>query len=173
MKNYKILFSLSIILIFTILLSSCSKLKPVDAKNNPTNSLERARKNVEEGRGVSIGSMFGGKKTNYEFSTSNPLWRASLDVLDFLPLATVDYSGGLIITDWYNDEPKKNESIKITVQFLTNEVRADSLKIIVHQKNCSIDKDCKVEILNSAIKEQLTVEIIKKAAFLEKQAKEK
>ena len=61
------------------------------------------------------------------------MWRASLEILDFLPLTTVDYSGGMIITDWYS-ENSSNESIKITVRFLANEVRADSLKIIVHKK---------------------------------------
>jgi hypothetical protein len=165
------------IFILTFLLSSifssCIKWDPKSSRELPTNAKERARKNVEEGRGISIGTIVGGKSTTYEFSTSNPLWRASLDVLDFLPLSTVDYSGGLIITDWYNDDYKKNESIKITVQFLTNEVRPDSLKIIVHKKDCSVDKNCKVEILNSTIKEQLAVEIIKKAALLEKQAKDK
>ncbi len=34
------------------------------------------------------------------------LWRASLEILDFIPLTTVDYSGGIIITDWYNDKNK-------------------------------------------------------------------
>ena len=57
--------------------------------------------------------------TNYEFSTSNPMWRASLEVLDFLPLATVDYSGGVIISDWYTDNDP-NEALKITVRFLDN-----------------------------------------------------
>ena len=45
-----------------------------------------------------------GSKTTYEFSTSNPMWRASLEVLDFIPLSTVDYSGGMIITDWYSED---------------------------------------------------------------------
>jgi hypothetical protein len=68
-------------------------------------------------------------------ATSNPMWRASLEILDFLPLTTVDYSGGIIITDWYSDNGN-NDSIKITVRFLSNEIRSDNLKIIVHKKNC-------------------------------------
>ena len=59
-------------------------------------------------------------KTNYEFSTSNPMWRASLETLDFLPLTTVDYSGGMIITDWYSDNNSQSESIKISVRFLSS-----------------------------------------------------
>lgn len=156
------------------MLNSCIKWNPQDARNTPTNSQERARKNVEEGRGVALKGVFGGRGgTNYEFSSSNPLWRASLEILDFIPLTTVDYSGGMIITDWYNDDYNKNESIKITVQFLSNEVRSDSLKITVHKKNCDIDKNCKTNILNSNIKVQLTSEIIKKAALLEKEKQNK
>ena len=71
------------------------------------------------------------------------MWRASLETLDFLPLTTVDYSGGMIITDWYSDGNKK-ESIKITLRFLSNEIRSDSLKIIVHKKICNNDLNCKV-----------------------------
>ena len=94
-----------------------------------------ARKNIEEGRGVSLGGVIGGRgSTNYEFSSSNLLWRASLETLDFLPMSTVDYSGGTIITDWYTDDTNENKSIKITIRFLSNRVKADSLKIIVHQK---------------------------------------
>ena len=85
--------------------------------------------------GVSLKGALGGRRsTNYEFSTSNPLWRASLEIIDFMPLATVDYSGGIIITDWYSDTANSDESIKITVRFLSNTVQSNSLKIIVHNK---------------------------------------
>ena len=70
---------------------------------------ERARKNIREGKGLSLGNL-GKKKTTYEFSTSNPMWRASLETLDFIPLSTVDYSGGMIITDWYTDNPLQQMS---------------------------------------------------------------
>ena len=91
----------------------------------PDGAEAKARKNIEEGKGVSISGLIkrrGGSATNYEFSTSNPMWRASLEILDFLPLSTVDYSGGMIITDWYS-ESNSDESIKITIRFLSNEVR--------------------------------------------------
>lgn len=169
LENKTKFFLISIIL--SIMLSSCIKLDPKSTREYPTNAKERARKNIEEGRGVSIGNILGNKSNTYEFSTSNPMWRASLDILDFLPLSTVDYSGGLIITDWYNDSYNKDESIKITIQFLSNEVRADSLKIIVHKKNCPINKNCTIDLLDTKIKEQLTIEILKKAALLEKKAK--
>ena len=72
-------------------------------RDDPVNAKERARKNIEEGRGISLGGALKRGSTNYEFSTSNPLWRASLEIIDFMPLTTVDYSGGIIITDWYSD----------------------------------------------------------------------
>ena len=76
--------------------------KPVDLRNEPLDPDERAKRNIREGRGLSLGNL-GKKSTTYEFSTSNPMWRASLEVLDFIPLTTVDYSGGMIITDWYSE----------------------------------------------------------------------
>ena len=92
-----------------------------------------------------------GGSTTYEFSTSNPMWRASLEILDFLPMTTVDYSGGIIITDWYSDISSSNEdSIKITVRFLSNDIRSDSLKIIVHKKKCIPQQPCVVEVLSKS-----------------------
>ena len=49
------------------------------------------------------------KKTTFEFSTSNPMWRATFDVIDFMPFVTVDYAGGMIITDWYTDSNTSND----------------------------------------------------------------
>ena len=49
-------------------------------------------------------------------------------------MATVDYSGGTIVSDWYNDGSKGDEFIKITLRFLSNEIRSESLKVVVHKK---------------------------------------
>ena len=161
----------TICLIFAFFLSSCGGLSKTDTRKVPINAQERARKNVEEGKGTSIDSLLrGGRGTNYEFSTSNPMWRASLEILDFLPMTTVDYSGGMIISDWYTDQNSNDESIKITIRFLSNEVRSDSLKIIVHKKICS-NNSCSVKILdNSPISGELRTKIIKKAALLKQEA---
>tara|TARA_Y100000591_G_C21806075_1_gene684972 strand:+ start:594 stop:1145 length:552 start_codon:yes stop_codon:yes gene_type:complete len=174
--NFLVIFSL----IF-ILFSSCGigkKLKdfhePVDLRNSPLDPDERARRNIEEGRGISLGGI-GNKKTTYEFSTSNPMWRASLEVLDFIPLTTVDYSGGMIITDWYSDNTDGNESLKISVRFLSNELRSDSLKILVHRKNCKISDNCRISLLpnNSKINSELLSVILQKAALLKEASKKK
>ena len=130
-------------------------------KDRPVNAQERAKQNIEQGRGLSL------RSTNYEFSTSNPLWRASLETIDFMPLTTVDYSGGIIITDWYSDGAGSNDSIKITVRFLSNEVRSDSIKVIVHNKKCKINENCTVREIDSKIKFELQKSILAKAARFE------
>ncbi len=112
-------------------------------------------------------SGFGGDKAGkFEFANANPLWRASLDIIDFMPLLSVDYGGGLIITDWYGEENEK-DSIKISIQFLSNEIRSDALKIKVFKKNCSSLSDCKVFASQSRISEDLRLAILKKAALYE------
>ena len=172
-----IITRLLMLFFITSLIMSCAIpdfAKPTKvSKDNPVNAKERARKNVDEGRGVSLkGALGGGRKsTNYEFSTSNPLWRASLEIIDFMPLSTVDYSGGIIVTDWYSDSENLNESIKITVRFLSNDVRSDSIKIIVHNKKCKTNQNCKVNEINSSIKFELQKTILSKAARLEKETK--
>ncbi len=170
------IIKISLFIIFlTVSLSACKALKPkwTDTRKVPVDAKERALKNVKEGRGVSISGLAknrGGGQ--YEFSTSNPMWRASLEILDFLPLTTVDYSGGIIITDWYNDS-NSNDSIKITLRFLSNEIRADSLKVIVHRKKCSINQNCAIVKIQSKIQEELLASILKNAALIEREDKSK
>jgi len=152
-------------------MTSCGIYKKTSSRDVPTNAMERARKNVKEGRGISIKSLRGNRSTSFEFSTSNPMWRSAMETLDFLPLSNVDYSGGVIISDWYNDSSDAKDSIKITVRFLSNEIRADSVKVIVHKRNCNINNQCVVNKIDSKIEEELQMAIIKKAALLEKEAK--
>ena len=163
-----------------ILLVSCGtaeKLKnirkPVDLRSQPLDPDARAKQNIKEGRGITLGQFGKGGKTSYEFSTSNPMWRASLETLDFLPLATIDYSGGMIITDWYSDDIAENESIKISVRFLGKNIASENLKIIIHKKTCANNGGCRVNLLaSSKIKEELHTTIIRKAALIQKQSKE-
>ena len=165
---------LSFICVFlALILNSCGiyKKDAVDYRKEPTQATDRARKNVEEGKGISLGGIVN-RKTTYEFSSSNPMWRASLEVLDFLPLSTVDYSGGLIITDWYSDNNNVDESIKITIRFLDNEIKSDSLKILVHQKICKKDNNCITNVMNSNLVDELKVAILRNAAVLEKNSKQ-
>ena len=151
-------------------LNSCGIYAPSDARKVSPNSKERVKKNLEEGKGISLGKALGGSgSTSYQFASSNPMWRATLEILDFLPLANVDYSGGIITTDWYNEGTSLDESIKITVRFLTNEVRSDGIKIIVHKKRCDIQQKCSVKKISSALEQELQVAILKKAVLFEKE----
>ena len=163
-----------LISIFTFNLYACTALKPkyVDTRKRPVDARERAKQNVAEGKGISLGAIGKGGKTTYQFSSSNPLWRSSLEILDFMPLTTVDYSGGVIISDWYN-ENNSNDSIKITVRFLSNEVKTNSLKIIVHKKTCTNSTNCSISKIDSKIQEKLLTSIIKNAAVLEQESKKK
>ena len=167
------LFFLLFFLLFACSVPEALKPKKVD-KSIPVNADERARKNIEEGRGISLkGAMSGGRGTTYEFSTSNPLWRASLETIDFMPLSTVDYSGGIIITDWYSAEENQDESIKITLRFLSNEIQSNSIKVIIHNKKCGPTENCSIKELDSNIKFELQKTILSKAAIMDKKSKEK
>ena len=172
MLNYitkKLIFPISLMVVCNFLLS-CGIYKPVDARKISPNSKERVKKNLEEGKGMSIGKMMqGGSGTNYQFASSNPMWRATLEILDFLPLSNVDYSGGIVTTDWYNEGTSLDESIKITVRFLTNEIRSDGIRIIVHKKRCNVEQSCKISKISSAIEQELQVAILKKAVIYERE----
>ena len=159
-----------------LLLNNCGGLSKTDTRKVPVNAQETARKKVEEGRAAGLGTILGRDgSTNYEFSTSNPMWRASLEILDFIPMTTVDYAGGMIISDWYSDNTgSSNESIKITIRFLSNEIRSDSIKIIVHKKKCLSAQTCTTaQQKNSKIIEELRRSILAKAVIFEKNKKKK
>ena len=135
---------LIIIITLLITLNSCGIYQPSDARKVPPDAKERVKKNLEEGKGLRLGNLMKGRGTNFQFASSNPIWRASLDVLEFAPLLNANYSGGIIITDWISTEDQNtNEFYKITIKFLSNEIRSDALKIILHEKNCNSNNQCK------------------------------
>ena len=173
------MYNKSILKIFLILvvsipfLNSCGIWDPAPAREVSTNVEERAQKALEEGRGLTIeGMRQGSGGTNFEFASSNVLWRATLEILEFLPLANVDYGGGIISTDWYNEGTSNNESIKITVRFLSNEIRADGLKVIVHKKACNKSQNCTVKKISSVLEQELKVAILREATLLDKGRRE-
>ena len=151
-------------------LNSCGT--GTDARKVPTNPNDRVKKNIEEGKGFRLMDKMGNNKTgNFEFASSNPLWKASLDIIDFMPLASVNYSGGIIITDWYSTD-NSNESIKISIRFLTNEVRADALDIKVFNRNCNTQSNCIISEKTGALTQELNTKILKTAAIYEKNKKD-
>ena len=167
---------LFILIFFTF--TSCAKegfFKTGDARKNPPDPRERVKKNLEEGRGFRLNDAIGGRGggTNFEFASSNELWRASLDVLDFMPLTSANYSGGIIITDWYSEQGNAEESIKITIRFLSNEVRSDAIDVDIFYKKCIATNNCKINKQDGQLKKEITKQILAKAAIYKKQSKDK
>ena len=159
-------------LVFLIFLNSCAGGMPgADAKKFPPNPDERIKKNLEEGRGFRLDNAFKKKGGDFEFASSNELWRASLDILDFMPLLSANYSGGIIITDWFSKNNK--DSIKITLRFLTNEVRSDAIDIKIFYKKCNLEMNCTISQQEGNLEKELKKEILKKAAIYKKQTKDK
>ena len=164
-----------ILFIAFFLISACNgKLPGGVARKNPDDPKLRVKKNLEEGKGfrlMDLGENYG-RAGVFEFASSNELWRASLDVIDFMPLVSVNYSGGIIITDWYSTIENPNESIKISIRFLTNEIRTDSLDIKVFTKKCTENLlNCKIIETDGVLIAELTKEILKKATFYKEENK--
>ena len=170
------------ILIMPIMLNSCKtpdggfKLPGGDARKTPADPAKRVEKNIQEGRGFRLNDAVKGSRGGgvFEFASSNGLWKASLDVIDFMPLSSVNYSGGIIVTDWYSENNSPNESIKISIRFLTNELRSDALDVKIFNRKC-IDSliDCKFSESSGDLSNEIKKEILKKAAFYKTQIDEK
>lgn len=167
------------IILFTtlLILSHCKggKLPGADARKVPYDPKERVKRNLEQGKGFRLQKVIDGNSGggNFQFASSNELWRASLDVIDFMPLASANYSGGMIITDWYMDTSNPNESIKIIIRFLTNEIRSDSLSIKTFYKTCKNINECLVSEKNGKLSQELKMEILKLATRYKRETDEK
>jgi len=167
----KVLF---ILILSGLLLSGCNGKLGGDARKFPDDPKLRVKKNMEEGRGFRINDTFKTPRGGvFEFASSNELWRASLDIIDFMPLTSVNYSGGIIITDWYSTDQSSNESIKISIRFLSNEIRADALDIKVFNKKCLTQTNCVISEKSGNITIELKQKILKTAAIYEKEKKDK
>ncbi len=172
-------FISALALVSLLVLSACKNpFRYTDAREIPVSGEERVKKNIEEGRGV---TFFGGEKKGgvFDFASSNEVWRASIEILDFVSFTNASYSGGILITDWFsgntNSEENNQRELKITVRFLSNEIRADGIKVIVHEKLCE-DKtklNCKINKIQSSIGNDIKLAILKKAAILKKESESK
>ena len=168
-KNFKILV---ILILLPIFLYSCANRG--DARKSPPNPKERVKRNLEEGRGFRFSEAVKNKGSgNFEFASSNELWRASLDTIDFMPLVSANYSGGIIITDWYSSSSNRGESIKISIRFLTNEVRSDALDIKVFYKKCGQNESCQISEKKGSLAQELNKKILAKAAVYKTEYKKK
>ena len=171
-KNYKLLIVTLLVLMPFLNACEALKYKPTKAGEVPIDPKERVKKNIEEGRGFRLmGGMNKGGK--FDFASSNYLWRATLDTIDFMPLASANYSGGIVVTDWYAENNSSEESIKISIRFLSNEIRSDALDIKVFLKQCDKNLNCSVSQNEGQISNELMVSILKKAARYQKEGIEK
>ncbi len=171
-KFFKVWSFLSVLLI----LNACGGnfFRGADARKVSPDPRERVKKNLEEGKGFRLNNAIKdrvGRGGNFEFASSNELWRASLDIIEFMPLTSANYSGGIIITDWYSNNTDPNETIKITIRFLSNEIRSDAIDINVFYKKCEANNKCVVQKNNKNIEAELRREILKKATMYQKQTK--
>ena len=173
-------FSLAtFLMVILISLNSCGKnfFRGADARKVSPDPRERVKKNLEEGRGFRLNDVVkkgvGRGGGTFEFASSNELWRASLDIIEFMPLTSANYSGGIIITDWYSNNNDPNETIKITIRFLSNQIRSDAIDINVFFKKCSSENKCVVQKNNKSIETELRKEILKKATLYQRQSKER
>ncbi len=177
MLNFFKFRTVNFLLIALFTLSSCKTIENLpggDARKNPPDPKLRVKKNLEEGRGFRLDNLGkSGKGGDFMFASANELWRASLDTLDFMPLSSVNYSGGIIITDWYSDNNSLDESVKISIRFLTNEVRADALDIKVFYKKCNQVASCKISQKTGSLSAELKKQILSKAIIYKKQNDEK
>ena len=180
MKISKFLKITIITLILPLLIISCKgpdgkfKLPGGDARKNPADPAKRVEQNLKDGKGFQLNEVLGGRKGGvFDFASSNELWRASLDVIDFMPLSSVNYSGGIIITDWYSSNQNSRESIKISIRFLTNEIRTDALDIKVFSKICNDSINCKITETDGVISKELKRKILKTATLYKEEKKNK
>ena len=174
-KNYFFIFVLSLFIFSCAGPDGKFKIPGGDARKSSTDPAERVRKNLEEGRGFQLNKVLSGPKGGvFDFASSNELWRASLDTIDFMPLLSVNYSGGIIVTDWYSSEESlSGESVKISIRFLTNEVRADALDIKVFNKKCNNISNCIISQVDDELAPELKKQILKKATLYKQESEEK
>ena len=170
---------INFLLVSLLVLSSCKNpFRYTDTREVPVDAKERVKKNIEEGRGISFGK--GSKRGGvFDFASSNELWRASIQVLDFVSFTNASYSGGILITDWFsgntNSKENNQRDLKITVRFLSNEIRADGVEVIIHEKVCEDRSklNCNINKIQSTIGNDIKLAILKKAALLKKESEKK
>ena len=165
--NFRHKTAILLLLFLSFGLSNCGLYKKSDVKNTPVNAKERAIKNVAEGKSFSLSKLGKGNGGNFVFASSNPLWRASLEILDFTPLANVDYAGGIIITDWFNNENDNTSELKISIKFLSSEIRTDGMEVYIYEKKC-VNSSCTTKKIENNVSLEIKETILKKAALLQK-----
>jgi len=173
--NIRLFFKYILLITLSISISSCSYFnKDKDKNENKEDEkvvIKKKRRdhNLKKRAEEYEGGIVFGKKGVFsrgsaaQFAAENVLWRASIETLDFVPLITANYSGGIIITDWYSNS-KSNDSIKIQVNFKSNELKASSLQIKSFKKVCGqLNQSCKISNLNNNFNSKIKNQILETA----------
>jgi len=165
MKKLNYFLCLTSLFLNFFLINSCGFYKHTDARENPTNAKDRVAKNLEEGKGVRFGNLLGKDKGGtFDFASSNEMWRASIEILDFVSFTNASYSGGLLITDWFNKSSDTNKELKITIRFLSNQIRSDALKVTLHERACKAkNSSCSISKIETDLNSEIKLAILKKA----------
>lgn len=146
----------ALFMIAALALSACSMFRGDDSAARQS----RADDNRDRG-GFSIFGGGGGSSRASEagIGVNSYLWRASLDTLNFMPLASADPFGGVIITDWYSDPTTPNERFKATVYILDTRLRADALNVSIFRQtqmnggwqDATVDPETEIQIENAIL----------------------
>ena len=168
-KNLTMFNKIGALLISALLLNSCGILPKKNPDNTEIAKVEKKKRispNVRERLGEDKGIIFKNtsKGGTIDFASTNPLWQATLETLEFMPLDNASYSGGVIVTDWYSGENGNlNEQIKISVKFVSKEITPSSFEVISHKKKCDNGLSCKISLASKDINSKLKEQIMKKA----------
>ncbi len=165
LKKISNLFVISLTFIFIYGCSSTNSEKNDKVLIEPNVNV-KTREFADKGGGI-LGDFNKKSSSNtFEFASSNILWRATLQSLDFLPLINADYSGGVIIYDWYSQVNNPKEQIKISIRFVNNELRSDSIIVTAHKKVCDNLDKCSNSAIDQKFSNSIKESIITSARVL-------
>lgn len=167
--SLKILF----LVLSTLLIANCGGGKAVEDKSQYPMNPEDARK-LRNGKltGEDGWNLFGGDDSkageggNSPIGVNSFLWRASLDTLSFLPIASADPFGGVILTDWYSDPNAPSERYKVTTLILGRALRTDGVKVTVFKQSKDSDGNWRDEPVNAELGRKLEDTILTQAREL-------
>ena len=130
------------------------------------NVFKKIEDNAAQGKGVLKGGISGviSRDTTYNFGTSNVLWRSTLKTLDFMQFQTVDYYGGVIVTDWHSND-NDNKQIKFTINFLSDKLATESVNVNGFIKECNQNK-CTTTKTGAELNTKIKFEILEYARIL-------
>ena len=164
----KISINLIILALFLVLANCAAEKDPVSGKKilREPNVFKKVEDNAAQGKGLIKGGIggIGNNNTTYNFGTSNVLWRSTLKTFDFMPLQTVDYSGGVIITDWYGSG-NDNKQIKFTINFLSDKLATESINVSGFVRECE-QLNCKTSKASPNTNSKIKMQILEYARKL-------